>query len=161
MYNIIAIALPIIAAALILLLVRLLRIRLRVPGLSHVSDDPAYMPKRAGEPTAADQWKQVTARWNRWITGPLAFFVGVLVVASTAWLLAYLGWIAIYVFDRPHALAIPPPWFHSLPSFLLANLIGIVTLVVGVPIVGFTGYALHWIGRHTLWPNPGGEGKQP
>lgn len=157
MHKIIAIALPIIAAALIFLLIRLLRIRLRVPGLKHVSDDPAYMPKRAGEPTAADQWKQVTARWNRWITGPLAFCVGVLVVASTAWLLAYLGWIATFVFNRPYALAIPPPWFHSLPSFLLATFIGIVTLVLGVPIVGFTGYALHWIGRHTLWPNPDGK----
>lgn len=161
MHNIIAIALPIIAAALILLLVRTLRIRLRVPGLKHVSDDPAYMPKRAGEPTAADQWKQVTARWNHWITGPLTFIVGTLVVSAVAWLLAYLGWIAIYVFDRPQALAITPPWFHSLPSFLLATLIGIAALVVGVPITGFVGFALHWIGRHTLWPNPEGGGKQP
>lgn len=136
MHKILAIALPIIAVALVFLLVRLLRARLRVPGLKHVSDDPAYIPRRVGEPTDADQWKQVTARWNGWITGPLAFIVGTMVVATVAWLLACLGWMAMYVFNRPHALAITPPWFHSLPSFLLATLIGVVTLVVGVPIVG-------------------------
>ena len=157
MHRILAIVLPIIAPVVILLLVRLLRTLLRVPDLKYVPDEPAYMLRRPDEPTAADQWKQVTARWNGWITGPLAFLVGLMVVASTVWLLAYLGWIATGVFDRPFALTITPPWFHSLPSLMLATFFGIVTLVVGVPAVAFVGFALHWIGRHTLWPNPDGK----
>lgn len=154
MNTILAVALPITTFIAILILVRLLRAKLRVPGLKHVPDEPAYMPRRPDDPTASEQWQQINDHWNRWITGPLAFLVGLLVGVATVWLLAYLGWIAASVFDRSYALTIPPPWFHSLPSLLGATLLGIAALVVGVPITGFVGFALHWIGRHTLWPNP-------
>ena len=126
MHKILAIALPIIVLVLMLTVVGLLRTRLRVPGLKHVPDLPAYIPRRTGEPTTAGQWQQITALWNRWITGPLAFLVGLMVVASAAWLLAYLGWIATWAFDRPLALKVTPPWFHSLPSLMLAMFFGIV-----------------------------------
>ncbi|HEX7369974.1 MAG TPA: hypothetical protein VF284_06810 [Rhodanobacteraceae bacterium] len=111
------------------------------------------MPRRAGEHTAVDQWRQITARWNGWITGPLTFLVGVLVVASAVWLLAYLGWMATWVVDRPYALTVVPMGFGGWRTFLLSAFYGIATLVIGVPTVGFVGFAVHWIGRHTLWPN--------
>ncbi|HEX7369987.1 MAG TPA: hypothetical protein VF284_06875 [Rhodanobacteraceae bacterium] len=158
MHLILAISLPIITFAAILLLVGWLRTWLRVPDLQHVPDQPAYMPARAGEPTAGDQWKQITARWNGWITGPLTFLVGVLVVVSAVWLLAYLGWMATWVVDRPYALTVAPLGFGGWASFLLSAFYGIVTLILGVPITAFVGFALHWIGRHTLWPNPDGKG---
>lgn len=157
MHMILAIALPIITFAVVLLLVGRLRTLLRVPGLKHVPEEPAYMPKRSGDPTAGDQWRQITARWNGWITGPLTFLVGVGVAASAVWLLASLGWFATWVVDRPHASTVAPISFGGWSSFLLSTFYGIVTLVVGVPAVAFVGFALHLIGRHTLWPNPSRE----
>ncbi|TAN07740.1 MAG: hypothetical protein EPN38_06005 [Rhodanobacteraceae bacterium] len=157
MYLVLAIALPLITPVVILLLLSLLRELLRVPGLKHVPDEPAYMPQRSDTPTGSDQWRQITARWNGWITGPLTFMVGALVVALVVGLLAYLGWIATWVVDRPYAITVAPLSFGGWSSLLLSTLFGFVTLVLGVPIVGFAGFALHWIGRHTLWPNPCGK----
>lgn len=160
MHLILAIALPIVIPVVILLLLSLLRELLRVPGLKHVPGaEPDYLRRPPGVPTASDQWNQITARWNGWITGPLTFLVGVFVVALPVWLLAYLGWVATYFVDRSYALTVAPPWFGGWSSLLVSTFFGIVTLVIGVPMVAFAGFALHWIGRHTLWPNPRGGGK--
>lgn len=157
MHRILAIVLSIIAPVVILLLISRLRTQLRVPDLKHVPDEPAYMPRRSGELVAAEQWKQITARWNGWITGPLTFLVGALVAASAVWLLAYLGWTATWVVNRPYAITVAPIGFGGWSSFFRSTFYGIVTLVVGVPITALVGFALHGIGRLTLWPNPDGK----
>lgn len=157
MHIALAIALPVIATVALVMLVRTLQRRLYIAGLKQITNCPGYMPMQFRDNSAEEQWQQITSHWNDWITGPLPTVIGAAIVALTLWLIAYLGWIAAFVMNRPYALAATPPWFDRPTTFGMYVVFGVATVIVGVPSVALFVAAMHWIGRHTLWPNPGSQ----
>jgi hypothetical protein len=130
-------ALPIVALATVIGLLKLVRHLLHTPD----SDAPDL-----------DPWNRITSRWNRWITWVLPVPIGIAILAVTAWFFAYLGWAADYVFDRPTALRGFPPWFGSAKLFVENTYWGIVTAIVVALFGGALALTAHLVGKCLIWP---------
>ena len=57
--------------------------------------------------------RRVTGRWNPWVTGLLPLLLGSAILLTSIWLLAYVGWLALYVLHGPTVLLVQPPSFGS------------------------------------------------
>lgn len=154
MHIALAIALPIIATVALVMLVRTLRRRLHIAGLKRITDYPGYIPMQFRDLSAEERWQQITDHWNDWIIGPLPTAIGTAIVTLTLWLLAYLGWIAAFVVNRAYALDATPPWFGQPTTFAMYVVFGVAAVIGGVSVIALFVAAMHFIGRHTLWPNP-------
>jgi hypothetical protein len=146
-------ALPVLALALLIALIKLLRHLLHTPRrVSATSPSGQAMITSAEGLETTDPWERITSRWNRWITWVLPVPVGIGILALATWCLAYLGWGATWVLDRPTAMAGVPPWFGSAGLFMQAALFGLVTLFFGGAFGAVLVFFSHLIGKCLIWP---------
>ena len=146
-------ALPVLALAILIALIKLLRHLLRTP--STASDVPATgqaMTTTAKRAETTDPWDRITSRWNRWITVALPVPVGLCILALAIWCLAYLGWGATWVLDRSTAMAGVPPWFGSAEVFIVDVIGGFVTLLFGTAFGAVLVFFSHLVGKCLIWP---------
>lgn len=149
---ILALVSPIVALTLLVLLVRWLRRWLHLTSSSDTSGLPgsaATGSDRADD----DPWGRAEAHHSRWATVALPVVIGIAVLASIAWLSAYLGWASAYVTGRQGPYAGVPPWFGSVGAFI-ANAFwgGVTAFFVGA----FGGVFLsitYLVGRFVLCPD--------
>lgn len=143
-FHQLALALPLIALAIMAVLVMSLRRLLRIPATLEQGSNADD-----GEP---DSWKRIQQRWGRTVTLVLPVPVGLATLAVATWLLAYVGWVATYFADRPTAMAGLPPWFGNVTLFCVNAIwgvgISIALVIVGIGIAVFA----HAIGRALIWP---------
>jgi|SRR5690348_2792459 len=146
-------ALPILALAILIGLVKLLRHLLRTPARS--SNAPATgqaITTGAENVKAPDPWDLIMSRWNRWVTWVLPVPVGLCILALVLWFLAYLGWGATWVLDRSTAMAGVPPWFGNAGLFMQAALFGLVALFFGGVFGAVLVFFSHLVGKCLIWP---------
>lgn len=146
-------ALPVLALAILIGLVKLLRHLLRTPGVaSGVPATGQAMTTSTKNVKAPDPWDRITSHWNRWITWALPVPVGLCILALAVWCLAYLGWGAAWLVDRPTALAGRPPWFGGAEVFIVDVIGGFVTLLFGTGFGAVLVFFSHLIGKCLIWP---------
>lgn len=146
-------ALPILALAILIGLVKLLRHLLHTPNVA--SDVPATgqaMTTSTKSLETTDPWDRIMSRWNRWITWVLPVPVGICILALVLWFLAYLGWGAIWVIDRPTAMAGVPPWFGNAGLLMEDALFGLVVLFFGGAFGAVLVFFSHLVGKCLIWP---------
>ncbi|MGH8190788.1 MAG: hypothetical protein ACREP2_05015 [Rhodanobacteraceae bacterium] len=162
------IALPILALAALIGLLKLLRHLLhapeRTPGASGGSQALATIP--LGRMSDLGPWDRISVRWGRWIAWVLPVPVGLCVLALAAWFLAYLGWAFNYLTDRPAAMAGLPPWFGSTSGFGMEAFCGFVTFLWVGLLGGFLVGIAFLLGRILIWPelcedDANSSGKRP
>ena len=146
-------ALPVLALAILIGLVKLLRHLLRTPSVaSGVPATGQAMTTSAKSLETTDPWDRIMSRWNRWITWVLPIPVGICILALVLWFLAYLGWGAIWVIDRPTAMAGVPPWFGNAGLLMEDALFGLVVLFFGGAFGAVLVFFSHLIGKCLIWP---------
>lgn len=146
-------ALPVLALAILIGLVKLLRHLLRTPGVaSGVPTTGQAMTTSTKSLESTDPWDRIMSRWNRWITWVLPVPVGLCILALVLWFLAYLGWGAIWVIDRSTAMAGVPPWFGSVEVFIVDVIGGFVTLLFGTGFGAVLVFFSHLVGKCLIWP---------
>lgn len=151
-------ALPLLALAMLVGLLKLLRHLLRVHDRVPADADAVALPTSDSRATSLDPWARITSQWNRWITWVLPVPVGICILVLAGWFLAYLGWAAAWVVNRPVALAAFPPWFGS-AELLIENVFwGCVTLVILTMFSTVLGLFAHLVGKCLIWPEACGCG---
>lgn len=146
-------ALPILALAILIGLVKLLRHLLRTPVRpSHTATTGLAITTGAKNVKAPDPWDRITSRWNRWITWVLPVPVGACILMLAFWLLAYLGWAAAWVVDRPSAMAGLPPWFGNAGLFIQNAIFGCAALFFGAVFGAVFVFFSHLVGKCLIWP---------
>lgn len=148
-----SLVLPVLALAILIVLIKLLRHLLRTPGgASGLPTTGQAMTTSTKSSETTDPWDRITSRWNRWITWALPVPVGTCILALVVWFLAYLGWGATWVADRPAAMAGVPPWFGNAGLFMENALVGLVVLFFGVAFGVVLVFFSHLIGKCLIWP---------
>ena len=148
------VALPVIAILVLIALVLVFRHLLPLPELKPGAPS-AGVPSTclSYETAVADAaWERVTGRWNPWVTVLLPLLLGSAIMLTSIWLLAYVGWLALYVLHGPTVLLVQPPWFGSPRPFARFVMLGLISAPIGLFGVGIIGALAYVVGRRTLWP---------
>ena len=148
-----SLALPVLALAILIGLVKLLRHLLRTPGVA--SGMPATgqaMTPTTKRVETTDPWDRITSHWNRWITWALPVPVGACILMLAFWLLAYLGWATAWVVDRPSAMAGLPPWFGNAGLFIQNAIFGCAALFFAAAFGAVFVFFSHLVGKCLIWP---------
>lgn len=144
---------PAIGAIVITALGISLRRLLRVPANPAALANEAETAKTTtGQSPSEREWSTIVRYWGEEVTGPLTALIGAVVLVTTLWVLAYIGWTVLYFgggLSTPPAL---PPWFGNPLNVLGFAFTGAGILVAGFLTLGLLLGAAWFVGRCLLWP---------